>query len=122
MDSIIKVLTSQPSLTDDQNLILLDALQKAVNDNQTPTNMDNIKHLIKLQYKLRNISDLVSTAVRMIQLFPENIYPLEWVCKVVLQKSSIRRFVITEKAPTNVKLGPRRNYHKGRAVNCFRFE
>ena len=48
--------------------------------------MDNIKHLIKLQYKLRNISDLVSTAVKMIQLFPENIYPLEWVCKVVLQK------------------------------------
>ena len=44
--------------------------------------MDNIKHLIKLQYKLRNISDLVSTAVKMIQLFPENIYPLEWVCKV----------------------------------------
>ena len=85
MDSIIKVLTSQPSLTYDQNLILLDALQKAVNDNQTPTNMDNIKHLIKLQYKLKNISDLVSTAVKMIQLFPENIYPLEWVCKVYLE-------------------------------------
>ena len=34
-------------------------------------------------------------------------------------KSSIRRFVITEKAPTralNVKLGPRCNYHKGQAV------
>ena len=39
-------------------------------------------------------------------------------------KSSIRRFVITEKAPTraltprslNVKLGPQRNYHEGRAA------
>ena len=44
-------------------------------------------------------------------------------------RRSIRRFVITEKAPTrhnakraltppslNVKLGPRHNYHKGRAA------
>ena len=31
-------------------------------------------------------------------------------------KRSIRRFVITEKAPTSVKLGPRHNYHKRRAA------
>ena len=34
-------------------------------------------------------------------------------------KSSIRRFIITEKAPTrslNMKLSPRHNYHKGWAA------
>ena len=82
---LIKVLTSQPSLTDDQNLALLNALEKTVNDNQTPTNMENLKHLIKLQYKLKSISHLVITAVKMIGIFPENIYPLEWMCKIYLE-------------------------------------
>ena len=38
-------------------------------------------------------------------------------------KSSIRRFVITEKAPTrslNVKLGPRRNYHMGHYAGGYK--
>ena len=34
----------------------------------------------------------------------------------IASKSSIRKFVITEKAPLNMKLGPRRKGHKGRAV------
>ena len=74
---LIKVLTSQPSLTDDQSVALLSALSLTVSDNQTPTNMDNLKLLIKLQYKLRTIPALVTTAVKMIRIFPENIYPLD---------------------------------------------
>ena len=50
LGSLIKVLTSQPSLTDNQSVALLNALEKTVNDNQTPTNMENLKHLIKLYY------------------------------------------------------------------------
>ena len=74
LGSLIKVLTSQPSLTDNQSVALLNALEKTVNDNQTPTNMENLKHLIKLQYKMKSISNLVITAVKMIGIFPENIY------------------------------------------------
>ena len=85
LGSLIKVLTSQPSLTDNQSVALLNALEKTVNDNQTPTNMENLKHLIKLQYKMKSISNLVITAVKMIGIFPENIYPLEWMCKIYLE-------------------------------------
>ena len=74
LESLIKVLTSQPSLNEDQSLALLNALEKTVNDNQTPTNMDNLKHLIKLQYKLKSISNLAETAVKMMRIFIENIY------------------------------------------------
>ena len=83
--SIIKVLTSQTSLNDEYNVYLLDALEIAVNDNQTPTNMENLKHLIKHYYKMKLIPKLVATAQKMIQIFPENIYPLEWICKVYLE-------------------------------------
>ena len=85
LESLIKVLISQPSLNEDQSLALLSALEKTVNDNQTPTNMDNLKHLIKLQYKLKSIFNLAETAVKMMRIFPENIYPLEWMCKIYLE-------------------------------------
>ena len=85
LESLIKVLTSQPSLNEDQSLALFNALEKTVNDNQTPTNMDNLKHLIKLQYKLKSISNLAETAKKMMRIFPENIYPLEWICKIYLE-------------------------------------
>ena len=44
-----------------------------------------MKHLIKLYYKIKDISSLVKTAVKMTSLFPENVYPLEWLCKVYLE-------------------------------------
>ena len=86
--TIIKVLTAQPSLSDEHNEVLLDALEKLVSENQTPTNMENLKHLIKLQYKLTNICDLVLSSKKMIKIFPENIYPLEWICKVYLETTA----------------------------------
>ena len=49
--SLIKILTQQPSLSDDLTLVLVDVLEKTVSDNQTPTNMENLKHLIMLENK-----------------------------------------------------------------------
>ena len=86
--SLIKTLTQQTSLSDELTSVLVDVLEKAVSDNQTPSNMENLKHLIKLYYKVKDISSLVKTAVRMTALFPENVYPLEWICKVYLESTA----------------------------------
>ena len=83
--TITKILTQQASLSDDLTSVLVGVLEASVTDNQTPTNMENLKHLIKLYYKIKDISSLVKTAVKMTSLFPENVYPLEWLCKVYLE-------------------------------------
>ena len=89
LSSIIKVLTTHhSSLTDQHNMILLEALETVVSDNQTPTNMENMKHLIKLQYKLKNIQQVIEQSVRMISIFSDNIYPLEWLCKIYTECSA----------------------------------
>ena len=83
--TITKILTQQASLSDDLTSVLVGVLEASVTDNQTPTNMENLKHLIKLYYKIKDISSLVKTAVKMTSVFPENVYPLEWLCKVYLE-------------------------------------
>eukprot|EP00092_Neocalanus_flemingeri_P033930 GFUD01036895.1.p1 GENE.GFUD01036895.1~~GFUD01036895.1.p1 ORF type:complete len:1307 (+),score=422.74 GFUD01036895.1:54-3974(+) len=85
LGTMIKVLSSQSTLSDAQNVAFKEALEKSMTDNQTPTNMENFKHLIKLLYKVREIDNLLLKAVKMTEIFSENIYPLEWICKVYLE-------------------------------------
>ena len=87
LGTMIKVLSSQNTLSDAQNKAFKEALDNSVSDNQTPTNMDNLKHLIKLLYKIREFDNLLLNAVKMSEIFSENIYPLEWICKVYPQIS-----------------------------------
>jgi len=88
LDTMIKVLSSQNILSEAQNDAFKEALENSVTDNQTPTNMENLKHLIKLLYKVRDVGDLLLNAVRMSEIFSENIYPLEWICKVYLETTA----------------------------------
>ena len=88
LGTMIKVLSSQNTLSDAQNKAFKEALDNSVSDNQTPTNMDNLKHLIKLLYKIREFDNLLLNAVKMSEIFSENIYPLEWICKVYLEATA----------------------------------
>ena len=47
--------------------------------------MENLKLLIKQLYKVRGLEKLVLTALKMNRIYPENSYPLEWICKVYLE-------------------------------------
>jgi len=87
-DVLIKVLAQQPVLSDAQSLAFRNALENTITDFQSAQNMENMKHLIKLLYKMREMSCLVDVAVKMAAIFTENIYPLEWVCKVYLEWAS----------------------------------
>jgi len=88
LGTMIKVLSSQNTLSDAQNKAFKEALENTVSENQTPTNMDNLKHLIKLLYKIREFDNLLQNAVKMSEIFSENIYPLEWICKVYLEATA----------------------------------
>ena len=88
LETMIKVLSSQNILSDAQNIAFKHALENSVTNNQTPTNMENLKHLIKLLYKVRDIENLLHSAGRMAEIFTENIYPLEWICKVYLETTA----------------------------------
>lgn len=65
---------------------LLRHLQAAIQDHdQSIQNLENLKIKIKLLYKMRKMEELLTTALQMHQLFPGNVYPLEWICKVHLE-------------------------------------
>ena len=62
-----------------------ETLESLISDKETIQNLENLKLLIKQLYKVRGLEKLVMTALKMVGIYPENSYPLEWICKVYLE-------------------------------------
>ena len=79
------MLSPQPELSKELSLVYEETLSSLVSDLETIQNLENLKLLIKHLYKVRSLEKLVATALKMNSIYPENSYPLEWICKVYLE-------------------------------------
>lgn len=57
------------------------AIEESLNNVTTTEFYELFKSQLGLLYKLGEIERLVMTAVRMIEKYPEDVYPLEWLAK-----------------------------------------
>ncbi|TRY80081.1 hypothetical protein TCAL_09328 [Tigriopus californicus] len=83
--NLIKLLNQQADLNEEQTKILAGLLNDTITESDTIQNMESMKNYIKLLYKIRDMEELLSVALRMQVIFPRYNYPYEWICKVYLE-------------------------------------
>ncbi len=84
-NEIVKLLSVDPNLSDANVDVLKHSLNCVISDSTGPQNVENLKSMIRLLYKTREMEDLTNVVFKMNKLFPENSYPLEWICKIYLE-------------------------------------
>jgi len=88
LEMIVRVLSQQPVLASKLDVVYENTLDQLINDTGTAQNIENIKLMIKLLYKVRKLEKLVGICLEMHRMSPESNYPLEWICKVYLEWAS----------------------------------
>merc|ERR1719234_2570363 len=86
--ALVSLLSSQPALAEEQNSLLLQTLSALITDSQTPTNLEHSKLRLRLLYKLRKPGEAMDAAKAMSKIWPDNVYPLEWLCKIHIERAS----------------------------------
>ena len=86
--ALVSLLSSQPTLPEEHNSLLLETLCALITDSQTPTNFDHSKLRLRLLYKLRKPGEALAAAKVMAMTWPDNVYPLEWLCKIHIERAS----------------------------------
>jgi len=86
--ALVSLLSSQSALSEDQNSLLLETLCSLITDSQTPTNLEHSKLRLRLLYKLRKPGEAMAAAKAMSTNWPDNVYPLEWLCKIHIERAS----------------------------------
>ena len=86
--ALVSLLSSQSSLPEEHNSLLLETLSALITDSQTPTNLEHSKLRLRLLYKLRKPADALSAAKVMSTIWSDNVYPLEWLCKIHIERAS----------------------------------
>ena len=86
--ALVSLLSSQSVLTDEHNTLLLETLGALISDSETPTNLEHSKQHLRLLYKLRKPGEALAAAQVMSRIWPKNIYPLEWLCKIYIERAS----------------------------------
>merc|ERR1719180_231752 len=86
--ALVSLLSSQPVLAEEQNSLLLETLSALITDSQTPTNLEHSKLRLRLLYKLRKPGEALDAAKAMSKIWPDNVYPLEWLCKIHIERAS----------------------------------
>ena len=86
--ALVTLLSSQSSLAEKHNSLLLETLSVLITDSQTPTNLEHSKQHLRLLYKLRKPDQAMDAAKVMSKIWPDNVYPLEWLCKIHIERAS----------------------------------
>merc|ERR1719234_339289 len=86
--ALVSLLSSQTALAEEQNSLLLETLSALITDSQTPTNLEHSKLRLRLLYKLRKPGEAIDAAKAMSKIWPDNVYPLEWLCKIHIERAS----------------------------------
>lgn len=73
-----------------ENDILKEALEKALIDTDHPQHGNVFKRYLKLLFNSKLYKDLIVKAKEMTVLYPEDVYPLEWLCKVFMENEEIQ--------------------------------
>ena len=80
---LFRVLSQQPELTVPHSVLYESCLDQLIAANKE--NMEYRKLLIRQLYKERQMEKLTLTALSMRECWPDNSYPLEWICKAYLE-------------------------------------
>ena len=86
--ALVTLLSSQSALSEDQNSLLLETLCALITGSQTLTNLEHSKLRLRLLYKLRKPGEAMAAAKAMSTIWPDNVYPLEWLCKIHIERAS----------------------------------
>ena len=86
--ALVSLISSQSSPAEEHNALLLETLNTLITDSQTPTNLEHSKLRLRLLYKLRKPGEALNAAKVMSQIWSDNVYPLEWICKIYLERAS----------------------------------
>lgn len=86
---------SKTPITDEWN-IYERSLSIAINSNDTTDILllDKYKAFLKLLYKLEKFDVVLEYSARMHTIFPLEIYPLEWMCKIFVDNSCGNAFEV----------------------------
>lgn len=84
---LVRVLNTQQigELAPRHEKSLADSLQAVINDSTSIQNLEHLKINIRLLYKIRQMEPLCSCAIQMHNIFPDNVFALEWICKIYLE-------------------------------------
>ncbi len=83
---IIKILSQKPNLDEEESTILKETLVENISDDsKSIQNVENMKALVRHLYNRREMEELLNFVLKMSKMFPENNYPLEWICKIYLE-------------------------------------
>ncbi|XP_058800397.1 tetratricopeptide repeat protein 37 [Phymastichus coffea] len=86
-ETIVSVLIHYPKLTNDYDEILEQVLITIIEDENSVNRHEYYKRYLRLLYKLEKYNKLLSEAIKMHEIFSQDIYPLEWICKVYSELS-----------------------------------
>ena len=74
------------------SLQLKPALKFAIADTESSPHLDYYKRLLKQLYKLNELKELIREASKMSELYPKELYPLEWICKIYCDSYNVLNF------------------------------
>lgn len=73
-----------------ENVILKESLELALEEKSHVQHINVFKRYLKYLYNSKLYSELLIKAKEMTNLYPEEVYPLEWLCKLFLDVEDIR--------------------------------
>jgi len=98
-EKIVKIFSQQTSIPSDLQPIYRKSLEGLLHGSATIENMENMKHIIKLLHQMRDLRDCYEKCVLMTTIFTQNIFPLEYICRIYLEYSCCLKGVdVTEES------------------------
>lgn len=85
--TLVSILTQYPKLPNEHDTVLESTLNSILMDGDVSNKHDYYKKYLRVLYKLDKLSLLLIEAAKMHGIFPEDIYPLEWICRVYSEQS-----------------------------------
>lgn len=62
----------------------------------TSVTCDYYKDFLKLLYKSKKYNEVFTEAINMHKLYENNVYPLEWICKIYVEMVIEENSIVTE--------------------------
>ncbi|KAL7288696.1 hypothetical protein TKK_0017421 [Trichogramma kaykai] len=87
IEAIAVILTQYPKLTHDYDAILEETLIYLIEDESSLNRHEYYKKYLKHLYKMEKFDELFVEATKMHNIFNQDIYPLEWICRVYSEHS-----------------------------------
>uniref|UniRef100_A0A182SEK3 Uncharacterized protein n=1 Tax=Anopheles maculatus TaxID=74869 RepID=A0A182SEK3_9DIPT len=81
-----KLVTQNPDLDSTEPNLVSTVLDREIQNNDDVYQHDHFNRYLKLLYREKRFDRLASVAAAMHERFPNDIYPLEWICKLYSER------------------------------------